>query len=209
MGLLPRSLPLHSDWIKDENHELETLVVSESGASVYSASKTAREEFPDLDLTVRRCRFYRKTIPGPLAELVKLNPNRLEWDISMTSIRIAWNSLWSAPLNPVWIMSESISTCLFSPSEHVSISPGLARNIVQHRNLNGVYSTRNDLLKCQRNGQRTFEQSAGFLRVMESENPRPICGPSWKLHPGRTDGRASWTASQGNGRQRGKLNWLM
>ena len=162
------------DWIKDENHQLETLVVNESGASVYSASKTAREEFPDLDLTVRGAVSIARRYQDPLAELVKIEPKSIgvgqyQHDVNQNRLKQSLERTVESCVNYVGV---DLNRASFQLLEHVSgISPGLARNIVHHRNLNGVYSTRNDLLKVKGMGKRTFEQSAGFLRVMESENP--------------------------------------
>ena len=162
------------DWIKDENHELETLVVNESGASVYSASKTAREEFPDLDLTVRGAVSIARRYQDPLAELVKIEPKSIgvgqyQHDVNQNRLKQSLERTVESCVNYVGV---DLNRASFQLLEHVSgISPGLARNIVQHRNLNGAYSTRNDLLNVKGMGKRTFEQSAGFLRVMESENP--------------------------------------
>ena len=162
------------DWIQEEGHSLETLVVNESGASVYSASKTAREEFPDLDLTVRGAVSIARRYQDPLAELVKIEPKSIgvgqyQHDVNQSRLKQSLDRTVESCVNFVGV---DLNRASFQLLEHVSgINPGLARNIVQHRNLNGSYSTRNELLQVKGMGKRTFEQAAGFLRVPESENP--------------------------------------
>ncbi len=145
------------DWIKDENHELETLVVNESGASVYSASKTAREEFPDLDLTVRGAVSIARRYQDPLAELVKIEPKSIgvgqyQHDVNQNRLKQSLERTVESCVNYVGV---DLNRASFQLLEHVSgISPGLARSIVQHRNLNGAYSTRNDLLNVKGMGKK-------------------------------------------------------
>ena len=162
------------DWIQEDGHTLETLVVNESGASVYSASKTAREEFPDLDLTVRGAVSIARRYQDPLAELVKIEPKSIgvgqyQHDVNQSRLKQSLERTVESCVNYVGV---DLNRASYQLLEHVSgINPGLARNIVQHRNLNGSYTSRYELLKVKGMGKRTFEQAAGFLRVSESKNP--------------------------------------
>ena len=150
------------------------VMVSESGASVYSASEVARREFPDYDVTVRGAVSIGRRLMDPLSELVKIDPRSIgvgqyQHDVDQTMLRNSLNDVVVSCVNSVGVELNTASQELLS---YVSgIGPALARNIVQHRNLHGPFSSRQQLLQVERLGDKAFEQCAGFLRVRESSNP--------------------------------------
>ena len=162
------------EWIKSEGHDVGAVMINESGASVYSASKTAREEFPDLDLTVRGAVSIARRYQDPLAELVKIEPKSIgvgqyQHDVNQTRLKQSLQRTVESCVNFVGVDLNRASVQLL---EHVSgISPNVARNIVVHRSKNGSFHGREQLRKVKGMGDRTFEQAAGFLRVPESKNP--------------------------------------
>lgn len=146
------------------------VVVSESGASIYSASAVAREEFPDLDLTVRGAVSIARRLQDPLAELVKIDPKSIgvgqyQHDVNQAQLKKALDRVVRSSVNRVGVDVNSASAALLS---HVSgIGPTLARAIVAHREAAGPFATRHDLLKVPRFGAKAFEQSGGFLRIRD------------------------------------------
>lgn len=153
---------------------LKIFMVSEDGASVYSASETARKEFPDLDLTVRGAVSIGRRLMDPLAELVKIDPKSIgvgqyQHDVDQNELKRALDRVTESCVNLVGVELNSASVELLT---YVSgIGPQLAENIVEYRKQNGCFNSRAELLKVKRLGQKAYEQSAGFLRIRQAENP--------------------------------------
>ncbi|HTA19147.1 MAG TPA: helix-hairpin-helix domain-containing protein, partial [Polyangia bacterium] len=166
--------------------EVPCVAVSEAGASIYSASEVAREEFPDLDLTVRGAISIARRLQDPLAELVKLDPKSIgvgqyQHDVSPTGLKKSLDGVVDSCVNQVGVDVNTASVHLLA---HVSgIGPGLARAIVDHRAKEGLYASRAALLDVPRFSKKTFEQAAGFLRVPSAANPLDNTG----VHPERYD----------------------
>ena len=170
--------------VKDEGLSVPVVMVSESGASVYSASDVAREEFPDLDLTVRGAISIARRLQDPLAELVKIDPKSIgvgqyQHDVSESSLKTSLDELVESCVNRVGVDLNTASCHLLS---HVSgIGPALARAVVEHREKRGLFRTRQELTEVPRFGRKAFEQAAGFLRIPGGENPLDNTG----VHPER------------------------
>ena len=149
-------------------------VVSEDGASVYSASKTARDEFPDYDVTVRGAVSIGRRLMDPLAELVKIDPKSIgvgqyQHDVDQTKLKAALDMEVESCVNSVGVELNTASKHLLT---YVSgLGPQLAQNIVDYREEHGPFSSRKELLKVQRLGAKAYELSAGFLRIREAANP--------------------------------------
>lgn len=156
------------------NRKVVAVSVSENGASVYSASDVAREEFPDYDITVRGAVSIGRRLMDPLSELVKIDPKSIgvgqyQHDVNQTALQDSLNDVVVSCVNSVGVELNTASKELLS---YVSgIGPALARRIVDYRNRNGAFHSRHELLQVERMGDRSFEQCAGFLRVRESDNP--------------------------------------
>ena len=150
------------------------VMVSENGASVYSASDVAREEFPDYDVTVRGAVSIGRRLMDPLSELVKIDPKSIgvgqyQHDVDQTMLHDSLEDVVVSCVNSVGVELNTASKELLS---YVSgIGPVLARRIVDYRNRNGAFRSRHELMKVERLGEKAFEQCAGFLRVRESDNP--------------------------------------
>ncbi len=150
------------------------VMVSENGASVYSASDVAREEFPDYDVTVRGAVSIGRRLMDPLSELVKIDPKSIgvgqyQHDVDQTMLHDSLEDVVVSCVNSVGVELNTASKELLS---YVSgIGPVLARRIVDYRNRNGAFRSRHELMKVERFGEKAFEQCAGFLRVRESDNP--------------------------------------
>lgn len=150
------------------------VMVNESGASVYSASDVAREEFPDYDLTVRGAVSIGRRLVDPLAELVKIDAKSIgvgqyQHDVDQTKLKHGLDDVVMSCVNSVGVEVNTASKELLS---YVSgLSPALARNIVEYRNQNGPFKDREALKKVSRLGEKVFEQAAGFLRIHEAKNP--------------------------------------
>ena len=153
---------------------IPVVLVNESGASIYSASEVAREEFPDQDLTVRGSVSIGRRLMDPLAELVKLDPKSIgvgqyQHDVDESALRRGLDDVVISCVNRVGVELNTASKQLLS---YVSgLGPSLAANIVSFRNENGPFKSRKDLLKVPRLGPKAFEQCAGFLRVRSGEHP--------------------------------------
>ncbi len=153
---------------------VEAFVVSEDGASVYSASKTAREEFPDYDVTVRGAVSIARRLMDPLAELVKIDPKSIgvgqyQHDVDQTRLKESLNRTVESCVNAVGVNVNTASRQLLT---YVSgLGPQLAQNIVDYRKENGPFRTRRDLMDVHRMGAKAFEQCAGFLRIPDGTNP--------------------------------------
>jgi protein Tex len=150
------------------------VMVNESGASVYSASEVARDEFPDQDVTVRGAVSIGRRLMDPLAELVKIDPKSIgvgqyQHDVDQTKLKQGLDDVVMSCVNSVGVEVNTASKELLS---YVSgLSPALAKNIVEFRNQNGPFKDRAMLMKVPRLGEKVFEQAAGFLRIHDSENP--------------------------------------
>ena len=154
---------------------IPVVMVSESGASVYSASEAARAEFPDLDLTYRGAVSIGRRLADPLAELVKIDPKSIgvgqyQHDVNQSELKRCLDDVVVSCVNAVGVDLNTASEQLLT---YVSgLGPTLARNIVAHRHENGPFQTRRDLLKVPRLGPKAFEQCSGFLRIMQSPERR-------------------------------------
>ena len=152
----------------------QLFVVSESGASVYSASKTAREEFPDEDVTVRGAVSIGRRLMDPLAELVKIDPKSIgvgqyQHDVNQTRLAESLQQTVESVVNRVGVDVNTASKHILT---YISgLGPALAQNIVNYRQEHGAFPNRKALLKVPKMGAKTYEQAAGFLRVTNSDNP--------------------------------------
>lgn len=155
-------------------HEVQVFVVSEDGASIYSASKTAREEFPEEDVTVRGAVSIARRLMDPLAELVKIEAKNLgigqyQHDVDQILLKKSLDQTVESCVNSVGVNVNTASKHLLM---YVSgLGPTLAQNIVDYRKQHGAFKSRKQLLEVPKMGAKTFEQSAGFLRVSNAENP--------------------------------------
>ncbi len=154
--------------------EVKVFVVSESGASVYSASKIAREEFPEYDVTVRGAVSIGRRLSDPLAELVKIDPKSIgvgqyQHDVDQSKLKRSLDQTVESCVNQVGVNLNTASKHLLT---YVSgLGEALAQNIVNYRAKNGPFRSRKELKKVPRLGEKAFQQCAGFLRVPDSENP--------------------------------------
>ncbi len=153
---------------------VQVFVVSENGASIYSASKTAREEFPNYDVTVRGAVSIGRRLMDPLAELVKIDPKSIgvgqyQHDVDQTKLKKSLDMTVESCVNLVGVNVNTASKHLLT---YVSgLGPVLAQNIVDYRAANGAFRSRKALMKVPRMGEKAFEQCAGFLRIADAENP--------------------------------------
>lgn len=160
------------------------VMVNESGASIYSASAIAREEFPDYDVTVRGAVSIGRRMTDPLAELVKLDPKSIgvgqyQHDVDQNELKLGLDNVVMSCVNSVGVEVNTSSKELLS---YVSgLGPQLAKSIVEYRNANGPFKNRKSLIKVSRLGDKAFEQAAGFLRIRNAKNP--LDGSS--VHPER------------------------
>lgn len=156
------------------DREVQVFVVSEDGASIYSASKTAREEFPDYDVTVRGAVSIGRRLMDPLAELVKIDAKSIgvgqyQHDVDQTKLKESLDRTVESCVNLVGVNLNTASKHLLT---YVSgLGPSLAQNIVDYRTENGPFASRKELLKVPRMGAKAFEQCAGFLRIPGANNP--------------------------------------
>ena len=156
------------------NKDVQVFVVSEAGASIYSASKIARDEFPNYDVTVRGSVSIGRRLADPLAELVKIDAKSIgvgqyQHDVDQTKLKNSLDTVVESCVNTVGVNINTASTSLLS---YVSgIGPKLAENIVNYRDENGAFTSRNDIKKVARLGDKAFEQGAGFLRIKNAKNP--------------------------------------
>ena len=156
------------------NRDLKVFVVSEAGASVYSASKVAREELPQYDVTVRGAASIGRRLTDPLAELVKIEPKSIgvgqyQHDVDQGKLAHSLDLVVESCVNLVGVNLNTASKHLLT---YISgLGPQLAQNIVDYRKSNGLFSARKELMSVPRMGAKAFEQSAGFLRIKNAENP--------------------------------------
>ena len=167
-------------------NDVQVFVVSEAGASIYSASKIAREEFPNYDVTVRGAVSIGRRLQDPLAELVKIDAKSIgvgqyQHDVDQTKLKSSLDTVVESCVNAVGVNINTASKSLLS---YVSgIGPKLAENIVDYRSKNGAFTSRDDIKKVPRIGDKAFEQGAAFLRIKDSENPLDNSA----VHPERYD----------------------
>lgn len=161
--------------IKSENgKEIYYVIVSEAGASVYSASELANKEYPDLDVTIRGAISIGRRLQDPLAELVKIDPKAIgvgqyQHDVTPKKLDESLSGIVEDCVNNVGVDLNIATPSLLSYISGINAS--IAQNIVNYREENGKFSNRRELLKVKRLGKKAYEQCAGFLRVLESENP--------------------------------------
>lgn len=154
--------------------DVQVFVVSENGASIYSASPVAREEFPDHDVTVRGAVSIGRRLMDPLAELVKIDPKSIgvgqyQHDVDQTKLK---RSLDQTVVNSVNLVGVNLNTASKHLLTYISgLGPQLAKNIVEYRQQNGAFKSRKELKKVPRLGDKAFEQCAGFLRIPGAKNP--------------------------------------
>ncbi|CAM0997264.1 Transcriptional accessory protein Tex/SPT6 [Rhodanobacter sp. Root179] len=158
----------------DASHTIAKIVVSEAGASVYSASETAAREFPDLDVTLRGAVSIARRLQDPLAELVKIEPKAIgvgqyQHDVNQIKLARALDARVEDCVNAVGVDVNTASAALLS--RVAGLSASVAENVVKHRDANGPFANRKALLKVPRLGDKAFEQCAGFLRVPNGDNP--------------------------------------
>ncbi len=160
--------------IENLPNEISVIMVNESGASIYSASDVAREEFPDKDITVRGAVSIGRRLADPLAELVKIDAKSIgvgqyQHDVDQYEIKKKLDEVVESCVNKVGVEVNTASKQLLT---YVSgLGPQLARNIIEYRNENGPFKSRKELMKVPRMGDKAYEQAAGFLRVLNSKNP--------------------------------------
>ena len=170
--------------VKELGETIPVVMVNESGASVYSASEVAREEFPKLDVTVRGAISIARRLQDPLAELVKIDPKSIgvgqyQHDVSAHALKKSLELVVDSCVNAVGV---NLNTASYHLLARVSgIGPSLAKSIVEHRGSSGLFKTREDLNSVPRFSKKAFEQAAGFLRIPDSENPLDNTG----VHPER------------------------
>lgn len=153
---------------------LPVVMVSEAGASIYSASEIAREEFPELDLTVRGAISIARRLQDPLAELVKVDPKSIgvgqyQHDVNQTMLKKSLDEVVESGVNYVGVDLNTASWALLSYV--AGVGPALGKAIARHRDENGPFSSRKGLLKVSRFGAKAFEQAAGFLRIRGGKHP--------------------------------------
>jgi uncharacterized protein len=160
--------------VTKNDNALSYIITSEAGASVYSASKTARKEFPDLDVSMRGAVSIARRVQDPLAELVKIDPKSIgvglyQHDLNQTKLSEALDKVVESVVNAVGVEINTASVELLS---YISgIGQSMAERIVESRQRNGPFKSRQELLQVSGMGPKTFEQSAGFLRIRNGDNP--------------------------------------
>ena len=173
-GTASRETEMLAAEIIRENKDLHYLITSEAGASVYSASKLARKEFPDLDVSIRGAVSIGRRVQDPLAELVKIDPKSIgvglyQHDVNQANLSKALDQVVESVVNSVGVELNTASGALLT--HIVGIGPSLAEKIVQFREENGPFQTREAVKAVPGMGPKSFEQAAGFLRIREGANP--------------------------------------
>ena len=163
-----------ANFIKKEGYEIQYTIVNEAGASVYSASKLAAEEYPDLDVTTRGAMSLGRRLQDPLAELVKIDPKSIgvgqyQHDINQKLLEGALTNVVEDCVNRVGVDLNTASPSLLSYIAGVNM--GIAKNIVAYREEHGRFNNRKELMKVPKLGEKAFNQCAGFMRITEGENP--------------------------------------
>ena len=162
------------DLIKENSLKITKVMVSESGASIYSASDIAVKEFPDLDITVRGAISIARRLQDPLAELVKTDPKSIgvgqyQHDVNQTQLRKCLDRVVESCVNNVGVDLNMASAPLLSYV--AGIGPKIAENMVDYRNANGRFTSRKQLVSVPNLGKKAFEQAAGFLRIRGADHP--------------------------------------
>ncbi len=160
--------------VRDELPKITKIMVSEAGASVYSASELAADEFPDLDVSIRGAVSIARRLQDPLAELVKIEPKSIgvgqyQHDVSQSQLSLSLESVVEDCVNSVGVDLNMASAPLLT--QVAGLNKTLARNIVTYRDDNGEFTERKQLLKVARLGPKAYEQAAGFLRILNGKNP--------------------------------------
>ncbi len=163
-----------ANFIKKNNYDIQYTIVNEAGASVYSASKLATEEYPDLDVTTRGAMSLGRRLQDPLAELVKIDPKSIgvgqyQHDINQKMLEGALTNVVENCVNRVGVDLNTASPSLLSYI--AGINMGIAKNIVAYREENGKFTDRKQLMKVSKLGEKAFNQCAGFLRIADGKNP--------------------------------------
>lgn len=163
-----------ADLIKQTSHKVSYMVVSEAGASVYSASKLAAEEFPEYDVSLRSAVSIARRLQDPLAELVKIDPKAIgvgqyQHDMPQKQLAASLDGVVEDCVNSVGVDLNTASPSLLS--KVAGINAGVSKNIVAYREENGAFTSRAQIKKVPKLGAKAFEQCAGFLRIPESKNP--------------------------------------
>jgi uncharacterized protein len=163
-----------ANFIKKNGYDIQYTIVNEAGASVYSASKLATEEYPDLDVTTRGAMSLGRRLQDPLAELVKIDPKSIgvgqyQHDINQKQLTEALSNVVENCVNRVGVDLNTASPSLLSYI--AGINMGIAKNIVAYREENGKFTDRNQLMKVAKLGAKAFNQCAGFLRIADGKNP--------------------------------------
>ncbi|AYN92487.1 RNA-binding transcriptional accessory protein [Pseudomonas sp. LTJR-52] len=166
--------------------KMTKIMVSEAGASVYSASELAAKEFPDLDVSLRGAVSIARRLQDPLAELVKIEPKSIgvgqyQHDVSQLKLARSLDAVVEDCVNAVGVDVNTASAALLARISGLNAT--LAQNIVAYRDLNGAFKSRHELKKVSRLGDKTFEQAAGFLRVMSGSNPLDASGVHPEAYP--------------------------
>ncbi|MFA6808245.1 MAG: Tex family protein [Eubacteriales bacterium] len=163
-----------AELIKEKELKQQYIIVSEAGASVYSASKLAKEEFPEYDLSLRSAVSIARRLQDPLAELVKIEPKAVgvgqyQHDVQPKALESSLTGVVESCVNTVGVDINTASAAIF---RYISgLNNTVAKNIVQYRDKNGIFKSRNELKKVSRLGEQSFIQCAGFIRVPDGENP--------------------------------------
>ena len=171
-----------ADLIKEADHTVYYAIVSEAGASVYSASKLATEEYPDINVSLRGAISIARRLQDPLAELVKIDPKAIgvgqyQHDVDQKNLSESLTGVVEDAVNKVGVDLNTATPSLLS---YVSgINKTIAKNIVAYRNENGKFKNRKQLLKVSKLGNAAFEQCAGFVRIFDGDNPLEITS----VHP--------------------------
>lgn len=163
-----------ANFIKKNGYDIQYTIVNEAGASVYSASKLASEEYPDLDVTTRGAMSLGRRLQDPLAELVKIDPKSIgvgqyQHDINQKMLEGALTNVVENCVNRVGVDLNTASPSLLSYI--AGINMGIAKNIVAYREENGKFTDRKQLMKVSKLGEKAFNQCAGFLRIADGKNP--------------------------------------
>jgi len=156
------------------NKDIQVFIVNEAGASIYSASKIARDEFPDFDITVRGAVSIGRRLADPLAELVKIDPKSIgvgqyQHDVDQNKLKDSLDIVVESCVNTIGVNINTASVSLLSYVSGIGVK--LAQNIVDYRKENGAFKSRSEIKKVARLGGKAFEQSAGFMRIKNADNP--------------------------------------
>lgn len=171
-----------SDMIREMNRDIQYIIVNEAGASVYSASELANEEHPDVNVSIRGAISIARRLQDPLAELVKIDPKSIgvgqyQHDLNQKRLEEVLGGVVEDSVNSVGV---NLNTASYSLLQHIAgISKSIAKNIVEYREENGDFESRNQLKKVKRLGPQAFTQCAGFMRILDSKNPLDNTG----VHP--------------------------